>query len=367
VANALWAAAALREEAPVLHALLPSLAERLVRTGLGMGARDASVALCALASLRGEFAATGLLVGPLAGLLADRLLEGGVEVEPWLLANLFWSLALVPLDEDRLAALIRALAEQARRRLDDLDGPATCLILWSIATLQRRAVEDGTTASFATSELLPALFGRVPITADGMAPNELATVIWAVGALADASDAGDMLEEMRVELACALDAAGMLELSLALWGMARLGHRDEELLEVAVGRALELEPSTPLRMLAIVLPRTFWACAVLDFPHTLLARSVGDRFSATADSLRYLQPEAFHALLWACPRMDSDGKLKGFRKALEAKMKYWLRTRLDYVAISPRTSELRKYFVMLKAVTELGRFGPDARQQGKRR
>jgi len=334
-----------------------------VRTAHGMEGTDAGMALCALAALRAGFAATSLLVGPMAELLADRFLEGESDMEPWVLANLFWTLTMIRFDEDRLSALLRVLLERAERAVDDLDAQSACLILWSIATTQRRAAEDGTAASYETSRLLPSLMGRVRETAADVTPTEASAAVWALGALrGGATGAGQLLSALRVDLACALDAMDLAEASLALWGMAVLGHRDEELLDVAAERALELERTSAMRVLAAALPRVSWALAVLDFEHTVLLRTVADRFSPTGGALRYLRPESFHALLWAYRKTDVGLKFGVFRKALEAKLLYWLRTRLDYVAIDPRTPEKQKYSRMLDAVVELGRFGPDTRQ-----
>lgn len=363
VARSLWAAAVLREEAPVLHTVLPSLAERLVRTAPRMGMHDAGTAFCALAALRAQFAATSLLVGPMADLLVDRFMEEEGAVEPWLVANMFWSLTVMHLDEERLSALVHSLVEETKRRVDDLDAQAVSLIIWAIATLQRRAAEGGTAAYYETSELLPALVRCLHGTAKDMTSYELLTVVWALGALrGGARGVGALLNEIRVDLACALDSAALAELSLAIWGLAMLGHRDEEVLEVAMARAIELEATASIRLLATAFPRIIWACATLEFSHALLMRTVADRFSATGGTLRFLRRESYHALLWAYSQLDPTEQFATFCHTLRSKLLLLVKTRLNYVAISRNTPEKLKNKAKVATAVELGSFGPDARK-----
>jgi len=363
VARTFWATAVLHEESPVLRTMLPALAERLVRTAGGMGVHEAALSLCSLASLRAAFKYTSLAVLPMTDLLVDRFLGEAGEVEPWLLANLFWTLVMIPLDGDRLSAMLRLLVDQAKPAVADFNAQAVSLVLWSVAMLQRRAAEEGTDAAYGTSELLPALAGRFGDLAEGMSPVEMAGAVWALGALrAGVPHPQELLTKVRVPLACSFDAMDLSELSLALWGMGVIGQRDEELLELAAARAIELDRTTRMRARAAALPRISWACAALDFKHAMLMQTVARRFASASDTLRYLKPESFHALLWVYRQQDFEQAFFDFTMALEAKLLYWLRTRRNYVTIDPRTSRFEKYYVMLDAVAELGSYGPDARQ-----
>jgi len=403
VASALWAAAVFREDSPVVLAMLPVLIERLIRTLHSLEARDASLAFVALAALREELGRCGLKLSRLADALAERLIAVTVgtdikdPLEPWLLSNVLWALALSGLGEDRLAELVPLIAAHAAERSNELEPQHVATMLWAAATLRGvgagkqksgsktlRGVGAGKqksgsmytwdqTASSSTKAraLAALLVGRLQIVADRMAPVELTMVLWALGVcfgdnprsteekVMRSATSASMLDGIHVELACALDSVGALDLSLAVWGLAALEYRNKELLEVAAERAVALEPETQTKILAVAVPRMVWAFARLHVLDTRLLRMTAAHFESAKNRLWYMRPGSICALLWAYERHDLKRVFYDFAPPLPP----WLsESLLLQQALSAKLEEYLERPIQEGAVRHaisVGQCGPD--------
>jgi len=337
VVSALWAAAVFRDESPVVLAMLPVLIERLILTLNTLQASDASLAFVALSALRDELGRLGLKLSKVADALATRFLEvsAGTDItlEPWLLGNFLWALPLSGLKENMLVKLMPLLAAHADERSEELEPQHVATMFWAAAVLRgvgadklsdsidpQDGPQDGKALSSARAakSLAALLVRRLPIVAEDSAPEDLATVLWAMGVcfgdnartehqkarLAAAS--ASMLDGIHLELACALDSVGALELSLAVWGLAVLEYRNKELLEVAAYHALFVEKTTKTSILAVTIPRMVWAFARLDVLDVNLLRAAAEHFQTGKRRLWYLKPGAICALLWAFDCFDLE-------------------------------------------------------------
>jgi len=385
VASALWAAAVFRENAPVVLAMLPVLIERLIRTMHSLHVRDASLAFVAVAVLREELGRLGLKLTKLANALASRLiaLSVGTDItdplEPWLLGNILWALPLCGLEDNRLDKLVPWIAAQAAERANELEPQHVATMLWAAATLRcvGAAAQKSSSIDIRIMAIATLLVGRLQIVAERMAPEELTMVLWALGVCFNDNSSSakqkvrrfaasaSVLDGIHLEIACALDSVGALDLSLAIWGLAALEYQNKELLEVAAHRAVALEPQTQTQILAVAVPRIVWAFARLDVLDTHLLRMTAEHFESARQRLWYLRPGAVCALLWAYQRFDLERAVDDNFRPLPLWLSESLRLKM---ALSAKLEEYLPRPIQdgaLQHMTSFGKFGPDTTKFAK--
>lgn len=318
VSKVFWATAKLRAEAPMLHAMLPVLTDRLVRTVGQLSGEDAASMIWAISTLRAELESKKLNMNPVVTLLASRLsAETLSRMGDQDFAELFWATAMVPIYDEELKAVMKLLIAELPTKVPRMAPEAVYTLMWSLGKQQELW---GSTQL--PTHLIALLLQAVQKSAASMTGNQMAAVIWSLGALDPDGRHGSqkLLSRIRTEVFVAIPELEVSELAITLWGLAAVKFRDEDILLEATNRAESLLAVARAPLAAKVLPQIAWAAARLDYNNEKLVCQMKEKCVPDTGVLRYLEPEDCHALLWAWDVMDPTRRFPNVHRDISAKV-----------------------------------------------
>ena len=381
--DALWAVAEMSNEAPMLQGLLPVLVYRLAKTARELTTQETISNLFSVAILREKFRELKLNIAPLTAYLANSLQKVSFkDLSLQELVDLFYSLSFTrTLPDDLFKVLVASAVEELKER-KELSKHNTYSLLYSIAMLQE------TCAHRKSLELLPNVLESLEVVAAEMMPEQIVGCLWALGwADPGAFISIGSLERIRDEIGTTLGELKMKDLSHALWAMAALDFRDEELLGIAADRFVEWHPRVKAPILAKHIARVTWAFAKLRFHHTMFKLAIEDRLRPEKFVIRFLEPDQLHALAWSFTILNkgiAGSGLSKTRNNINAKIKAYIKMKYrhgigkkideygderlrkvtvgriePYVEIDPRIQPQYRNQEMLRKATSLGEAGPD--------
>ncbi|CAE8725719.1 unnamed protein product [Polarella glacialis] len=383
LSSSLWSVAMLRELEPGLQVHIPGFADSLLGRAMDLEERGVADALWACAELRRD--------APMLQEIADML---------WALTMLRTMPAQAsahkviaqPDAGVNLEALADLLVQEIQKRTDvttlashqqELSAHTTYSVMYAVTTLQDTVVSETVKA------LLPDLRAALEANAQFMNTAQISTCLWCLGALEPESKAAiETIKRIRDEVGYALTEMRLPQLAMSVWTFAALAYDDQELLDISVERLLMLAPSTKPGNLAKELPRLIWAYSKLWRIDEVTKELPRNRFGALQllseymkpekGVLRYFSPDGLHSLSWAFKILDPDGRLCGtfLQRNLQAKLKLLIKMKYkhatdwsgskrvagrleEYMPIEEGVKVTDRNRVMLEKAISLGQRGPD--------